>query len=75
MSILLHKVLKNSYNPKPNALKGYTFDSELSNHNQQVYYNPNEKENKKLIYSVTGTHNLKDWGTNLYGALGMIKKT
>ena len=75
MSILLHKVLKNSYHPKPDAFKGYTFDNELSNHNQQVYYNPNEKDNKKLLYSVTGTHNLKDWGTSLYGALGMIKKT
>ena len=41
---------------------GYNRDEELSNDNQQAYFNPVKK---KLIYTVTGTHNAKDWGTNV----------
>ena len=69
----LHDVLKNSYskNHKEN-MNGYKIDKELSNHNQQVYYNP---EHKKLVVSVAGTHNLRDWGTDLYLGLGKIKDT
>ena len=44
--VSLHSVLKNSYKPKPSAnINGYEVDKSLSNHNQQVYYNPNEKKN------------------------------
>lgn len=73
-SVELHDVLKNSYKPKENAFKnqGYQFDKDLSNHNQQVYYNPN---NKKLLFSVAGTHNLSDWGTDTWLALGGLKNT
>ena len=53
-------------------MNGYKLDKELSNHNQQVYYNP---EHKKLVVSVAGTHNLRDWGTDLYLGLGKIKDT
>lgn len=73
----LHKVLQNSYHKKSKqstslANEGYVFDSDLSNHNQQVYYHPDKK---KLLYSVSGTHNLKDVGTDLYLAAGLLKKT
>ena len=71
--ITLHEVIKNSYKKeKAKTIKGYDLDPELSNHNQQVYYN---KNNKKLLYSVTGTHNLADVGTDIMLGLGRIKNT
>ena len=51
---------------------GYYLDKKLSNHNQQVYYKPTEK---KLLVSVAGTHNLSDWGTDAYLAVGKLKDT
>jgi hypothetical protein len=51
---------------------GYVRDDALSNDNQQAYFNADKK---KLIYSVTGTHKLKDWGTNAYLAAGHLKDT
>lgn len=73
----LHKVLKNSYASKDKqktALDsyGYTYDPELSNDNQQVYYN---KSKNKLLYSIAGTHNLSDVGTDAYLAVGHLKDT
>jgi hypothetical protein len=44
----------------------------LSNHNQKVYYNPTER---KLLYNVSGTHNISDIGTDIYLALGGLKNT
>ena len=69
----LHEALKNSYskNPKEN-MKGYALDKGLSNHNQQVYYN---KDKNQLLMSVAGTHNLRDWGTDIYLGLGKLKNT
>lgn len=43
---------------KEMAKYGYQIDKGLSNDNQQVYYNP---ENKKLLYNVTGSKSLNDW--------------
>jgi hypothetical protein len=76
-NIDLHDVLKNSYADKNIQMKslkkhGYNYDSMLSNHNQQVYHNPNSND---LIVNVSGTHNLKDWGTDAYLALGKLKDT
>ena len=69
----LHDVLKNSYSSKHKEnMNGYKLDKELSNHNQQVYYNP---DHKKLVVSVAGTHNLRDWGTDIYLGLGKLKDT
>ena len=70
----LHDILHNSYSQDPNALtkNGFNYDSDLSNDNQQVYYNP--KQNK-LLYSIAGTHNLNDIGTDIYLGLGKIKDT
>lgn len=71
--VQLYDIIKSGYDGKNRLEKdGYIKDNELSNHNQQVYFN---KDKKDLIYNVTGSHNLKDWGTNLYLASGQIKKT
>ena len=69
----LHDVLKNSYTNKHREnMNGYKLDKELSNHNQQVYYHP---EHKKLVVSVAGTHNLRDWGTDIFLGAGKLKDT
>lgn len=73
----LYDVVSSSYGSKKSINKlqslGYSKDKELSNHNQSVFYNPNEK---KAIVAIAGTHNLKDWGTDAYYALtGDIKNT
>ena len=71
--LLLHDVIKNSYNKnKLKNMKGYNLDESLSNHNQQVYYNPTKKF---LLYSVAGTHNLNDAGTDFYLGIGKLKDT
>jgi hypothetical protein len=50
---------------------GYVIDKKLSNDNQQVYYNPTTG---KLLYNVTGSHNLTDWvNSDLKLALGIRK--
>jgi hypothetical protein len=76
MTVSLYNALKSSYGDKKakNNLEkeGYQMDSSLSNHNQQVWYNPNDK---KVMVNVAGTHNLKDWGTDLYLGLGLLKST
>jgi hypothetical protein len=73
----LHEVLKLSYADKEKQQQGlkhhgYNYDSRFSNDNHQVYYNPKKQ---KLLFSVTGTHNLKDWGTDAYLAIGKLKDT
>ena len=73
----LYDIVKASYkgeDEQKNSLGkyGYVRDKDLSNENQQAYYNADKK---KLIYSVTGTHNAKDWGTDAYLALGKLKDT
>ena len=75
--ISFHQTLKNSYDIKDkqkSAFKnqGFVYDSDLSNHNEQVYYNPSQK---KLLYTVAGTHNLRDWGTDAWLAAGKLKDT
>ena len=70
---LLKASYKNSHEQATSLSRfGYNRDEELSNDNQQAYFNP---EKKKLIYTVFGTHNAKDWGTNAYLAVGKIKDT
>ena len=73
----LHDVLKNSYaDPSQQASfgadKGYVFDKDLSNHNQQVYYHP---QDKKLVVSVAGTHNVSDVITDARVMAGGLKNT
>lgn len=73
----VYDVLKLSYADKNKQMKdmarnGYLYDSQLSNHNQQIYYNPKDR---KLINSIAGTHNLSDWGTDVYLGAGHLKDT
>ena len=70
----LHDVLYNSYENDPNRLTstGFNYDKELSDHNQQVYYNPSKQ---KLLYSIAGTQSGNDVGTDLLMGLGLLKNT
>ena len=72
----LYASLKASYGDKKGLKnlekRGFVKDNELSNDNQQTYYN---SKKKKLLYTVSGTHNLNDWGTNAYLAMGKLKDT
>ena len=76
MPITLYHGLQASYGNKASIQKldrdGYHLDHSLSNGNEQVYYN-NKKH--KLLYSVAGTHNISDIGTDVYLGLGLIKRT
>ena len=47
--------------------KGYQLDTNLSNHNQSVYIRP---QDKKMIFTVAGTHNLDDVQTDLIYGIG-----
>ena len=76
LSPSLYDVLKSSYgNTKSqNTLSrfGLKKDPELSNGNESVYIDP---IHHKMVYSVAGTHNLSDIGTDLYLAMGHLKDT
>ena len=68
MTLTLHDALKTSYKDKDNqkldmSKYGYTRDEDLSNHNHQVYHHSGEN---KLLFSVTGSHNKHDVGTDAY---------
>lgn len=75
--VKLDTVLKAGYKDKKYQEKtlgkeGYVIDKKLSTGNEQVYYNP---QNKDLLVNVTGTHNFSDIGTDVYLAFGGLKKT
>ena len=77
MTLTLHDALKTSYKDKDNqkldmSKYGYTRDEDLSNHNHQVYHHSGEN---KLLFSVTGSHNKHDVGTDAYLGLGLLKST
>ena len=67
---VLSNVYKNGYKNK--KIDGFELDPTLSNENNQLYVN---KKDKKIIYNTTGTHNLKDWKTNMYLGIGKLKDT
>jgi hypothetical protein len=73
----MYDALKASYakpEEQPYKLKryGYELDKSLSNHNEQVWHN--SKKNK-LLYTIAGTHNISDVGTDVYLGLGKLKDT
>jgi hypothetical protein len=73
----LYDVLKVGYddaNKQEHTLQkfGYERDKDLSSGNHQAYYN---KTNNKLLFNVTGTHNVSDWITDGYLAAGHLKDT
>lgn len=68
--------MKNSYaKEKAEELGGYRLDQELSNDNQQVYFNPEAKSGEKLLFTVTGTHNTQDIITDISLGFGGLKNT
>jgi hypothetical protein len=81
--ISLYDFLRTGYtNNKEDQTKtlgkyGYIRDNELSNNQNQIYYNP---QDKKLLFGSNGTQNtldhfLKDWSTNAYIGLGLGQST
>jgi len=74
----LYRALKLGYtrdeNKQKNKLKryGYIYDSELSNHERMVAFNPSKKQ---LLYVDNGTGNLKDVGTDIALGTAGIKTT
>lgn len=71
----LHSILNSSYkkdHERSRVLNGFVLDDELSNDNFQTYWNP---ERKKLLFSVTGTHNFDDVKTDVHLAFGNLKNT
>ena len=78
MKVKLHDVLQASYNDEKGKRElmraGYKYDSMLSTKNNKVWVNPKKH---KLLYTVAGTdkYSPKDWGTDLYLALGGLKPT
>lgn len=75
--INLYDTLQSSYGDKKADMnlekKGYIKDKKLSNHNQQVWYNPNGKD---LMVNVAGSHNPYDFAINDVAlAFGSLKST
>ena len=73
----LYDALRASYNQSDENIrklkdKGYNYDPELSNHNQQVFYRPTDK---KLLFTVAGTHNASDAFTDIYLGAGKLQDT
>ena len=68
----LRSALRASYGREKLKRFGYRLDADLSNQNEKVWYNPTEK---KLLFTVAGTHNLSDWGTDIWLAAGGLKST
>lgn len=68
-----YDVLKNGYNKTKNQnMHGYELDKQLSNHNNQIYYN---KKDNKLLHNINGTNSFKDVVTDVYLAAGKLKDT
>lgn len=73
----LYDALKNSYSKQDEQANfgkdcGYEYDKSLSNDNQQVYFN---KDKNHMIFSVAGTHNASDIGTDLKMMASGVKST
>ena len=72
-----YDAMKNSYakqedQEKFGSDKGYVYDRELSNDNQQIYYNP---DSGKLLYSIAGSHTVQDIKTDFDLMRGKLKDT
>jgi hypothetical protein len=72
----LYSALKASYGDTRQTKKllrnGFIEDTEFSNKNEKTFYNPTSK---KLLYTVAGTHSVKDIGTDIALAFGALKST
>ena len=75
----LYQILKNSYDTKSNQKSaltkyGYNYDSQLSNKNNQIYFNPSTND---LLMSVKGTDptSAQDIYTDIALTFGALKNT
>ena len=63
-----YEILKTGYSKnKKDKIGDYVLDKELSDHNNQIYYN---KRNNQLLHNINGTNSLYDWADNLKLAFG-----
>jgi len=69
----LGKFVEASYKKKGEVqnIDGYTLDKELSTRRDKIYVD----DKGKVIHSIAGTDNLKDWSNNLLIPFGLHSKT
>jgi len=76
MKVNLNDAIKASYGNREAIRnvesKGYKLDRGLSNGNEKTFVN-NKK--KKILYTIAGTHNFSDVGTDIYLGLGKLQNT
>ena len=70
--VKLYKIIHSGYANDGSNLRNYIRDKELSNKNEQVYYNPRKN---KLLFNVSGTHNMSDVFTDVNLAVGNLRNT
>ena len=74
--VKLYDAIKSSYGDEKSKRElikaGYVLDTMLSNHNEDVWFNPKQK---KLLINIAGTHNLSDIATDIYLMAGKLKNT
>ena len=55
--------------------RGYRKDEALSDHRQQVWFNPTAEKDKKLLMTIAGTHTKRDYLTDAALGAGFLKHT
>lgn len=73
MSLSTYDVIRNSYAPQAVQARAFTdmgfqYQPKYSNGNQQAYWSPSQK---KLLFSVAGTHNASDVSTDVLLGVGV----
>ena len=70
----LNKFVDAGYNnQRDDNIDGFILDKDLSTNENQIYHNPISNRTVVNLRGTEGT--LKDWGNNVYGALGLYHKT
>jgi hypothetical protein len=70
--VQLYKIINKGYANDGSNIRNYIRDNKMSNKNEQIYFNP--KKNK-LLFNVSGTHNMSDVLTDVNLAAGNLKNT
>ena len=70
----LNKFVDAGYNDnREGNIDGFILDKSLSTNENQIYHNPSSNQTVVNLRGTEGT--LRDWGNNVYGALGLYHKT
>ena len=70
----LNKFVDAGYNnERGDTIDGFVLDKDLSTNENQIYHNPSSNQTVVNLRGTEGT--LRDWGNNVYGALGLYHKT